>query len=430
MARYWRPLVLAGSGFRTRWACGLALATIALPAFAQTSDIPPAASPCLEIPEPYRWLPSALPDVGRDPPLISAHRGAVTLAPENSLWAYRYAMAYEVQLVEVDVRQTNDHQFVAFHDTTIDNKTDGSGRIEDLSLVEVRQLNAADYEPWRGGEYDPAQIATLAEVLELVESAGYGIEFDMKFMIDSQPDADLAGFAAQVNEYPALLRRSIINLPPPVAQVAQALIPEGRFIYNLLINEPPALLYPITQLASVFGSRLEKFSTGSMAAVHDGCALVMPHSYDEGADDEGEQILLARALGADGVQTNQPPLARALLVGPVATELRRNETGQVCLVNPSNGFGLPGKTLRHADGTTLTTGLAGCVSTTDVSNLSFAGDASAAAAHGPRRGDSQLSQSSAGGLPSDLVAGAWLLLLRRWLIAFLSRRRLGSSTQR
>ncbi len=45
--------------------------------------------------------------------LISAHRGAYTLAPENTLQSYEYAFAYGVDLVEVDVQQTKDGKFVA-----------------------------------------------------------------------------------------------------------------------------------------------------------------------------------------------------------------------------------------------------------------------------------------------------------------------------
>lgn len=378
---------------------------------AQVPDIPPAAGLCTEIPEPARWFSAGSPDQGRMEPLISAHRGGTHLAPENTLWAYQYALAYEVALLEVDVRQTVDGYFVAFHDDTLDAKTDGSGRLEDLTLAEVQALNAADYPPWKDGAYDPAQIATLEEVLDLADAHGHGIEFDMKFALANLPAPDFVGFAQLVNAYPALLRRSIINLPPPVSLLVGALIPEGRFIYNLLDNEPAPMLYPLTEVASVFGSRLSKFDAEAAAAIHDGCALLMPHSYDAGADDEGEEILRARALGADGVQTNQPDLARALLVGPVPTVLVA-EGGLLCLRNANNGLGLPQKILQGAQGGALT-GVGGCVALDELGAWAdFGGDASAAPtswAQTQRRSDAV----AGGALGASLLWGLGLFGLRR-----------------
>ena len=116
---------------------------------------------CDQVPEPDRWVDAGTPDRGSDNVLISAHRGANTIAPENTLKSYEYAFAYGVDMVEVDVQQTRDGRLVALHDSTVDRTTNGTGDIKDLTYDEVRSLNAADYAPWKGGEYDPAQIASL-----------------------------------------------------------------------------------------------------------------------------------------------------------------------------------------------------------------------------------------------------------------------------
>ena len=109
---------------------------------------------CNQTPEPARWLNAGTPDKGAARPLISAHRGALTLAPENTLASYEYAFAFGVALVEVDIQQTKDGKFVALHDDTVDRTTNGTGNIRDLTFDEVRALNAADYAPWKGGPYD------------------------------------------------------------------------------------------------------------------------------------------------------------------------------------------------------------------------------------------------------------------------------------
>src|SRR5688500_5177666 len=82
-----------------------------------TSNVPApelrrAGDACDQTPEPHRWVDAGVPDVGARPPLLSAHRGGVTLAPENTLAAFRHAFAYGMDFVEVDVRETADGVFV------------------------------------------------------------------------------------------------------------------------------------------------------------------------------------------------------------------------------------------------------------------------------------------------------------------------------
>src|SRR5688500_12248061 len=103
-----------------------------------------AAAPCAELPEPGRWSAPAVADAGQAVLTIAAHRAAAELAPENTLAAYRYAIAYGVDMIEVDVQQTLDGRFVSFHDTSVDAKTDGSGRIGLKTYAQARALNVAD----------------------------------------------------------------------------------------------------------------------------------------------------------------------------------------------------------------------------------------------------------------------------------------------
>ena len=86
-----------------------------------------AQEECTREPEPARWRDAGTPDKGLAQPVILAHRGAAQLAPENTMWAYRYAIAYGVEMIEVDIQQLRDGRFVSFHDPTVDEKTDGSG---------------------------------------------------------------------------------------------------------------------------------------------------------------------------------------------------------------------------------------------------------------------------------------------------------------
>ncbi|MBU0718337.1 MAG: glycerophosphodiester phosphodiesterase family protein [Planctomycetes bacterium] len=73
--------------------------------------------------------------------IVIAHRGAHGEAPENSLAAMRKAAELTCDYVEVDVRTTRDHELVLMHDGSVDRTTTGKGRIEDMTLAEIRELH-------------------------------------------------------------------------------------------------------------------------------------------------------------------------------------------------------------------------------------------------------------------------------------------------
>jgi glycerophosphoryl diester phosphodiesterase len=74
------------------------------------------------------------------------HRGAAGHAPENTLAAVRRGIELGVDFVEIDVRSTADGVLVALHDATVNRTTNGKGRIDALSLLEVRAFDAGDGE--------------------------------------------------------------------------------------------------------------------------------------------------------------------------------------------------------------------------------------------------------------------------------------------
>ena len=72
------------------------------------------------------------------------HRGAAGHAPENTLAAVRKGIELDVDFVEIDVRRTADGVLVVLHDATVNRTTNGKGRIDALSLGEVRGLDAGN----------------------------------------------------------------------------------------------------------------------------------------------------------------------------------------------------------------------------------------------------------------------------------------------
>ena len=97
-------------------------------------------------------------------PLVIAHRGGVSLGPENSLSAIERSVLLGVDAVEVDVRLSADGFVVLMHDRSVDRTTNGMGRVEKLSLEQLKGLLLLD----AGGGVTGEAVPTLAEVLELV----------------------------------------------------------------------------------------------------------------------------------------------------------------------------------------------------------------------------------------------------------------------
>ena len=73
---------------------------------------------------------------------ICAHRGASDTHPENTLAAFREAIRLGVHMIEFDVALSKDGQLVLMHDTTVDRTTHGNGPVSELTLAELKKLDA------------------------------------------------------------------------------------------------------------------------------------------------------------------------------------------------------------------------------------------------------------------------------------------------
>ena len=103
-------------------------------------------------------------------PQIIAHRGGPAYAPENTLAAFKHAIEMHVDWLEMDLHQTKDGTLVVIHDASVDRTTDGSGLVAELTLAQIRALDAGNGE----------QIPTFEEVLALVQGSGVGVLPELK----------------------------------------------------------------------------------------------------------------------------------------------------------------------------------------------------------------------------------------------------------
>lgn len=90
------------------------------------------------------------------PCLVVGHRGAGDLVPENTLASLAKAVEIGVNELEIDLRLSKDGHIVVIHDATVDRTTNGQGEVSDLTLAELRSLDAGDGH----------RIPTFAEVLD------------------------------------------------------------------------------------------------------------------------------------------------------------------------------------------------------------------------------------------------------------------------
>ncbi|KAI9006432.1 PLC-like phosphodiesterase [Hyaloraphidium curvatum] len=112
---------------------------------------------------------------------IVAHRGAnkpsegAAIGPENTLRAYRLALESGADGIECDLGLTKDDRLVAMHDSTVDRTTGSKGRLRDLTLEEVRKLDASG----AAREGDPPP--TMEEIVELLADFPLAeVHFDLK----------------------------------------------------------------------------------------------------------------------------------------------------------------------------------------------------------------------------------------------------------
>ncbi len=110
-----------------------------------------------------------------------AHRGGKGLFPENTLYAFEHALDMNVQILETDAWRTLDGHVVLHHDLEVDRTTDGHGPILEMTLAEVKNLDAAYWFSSDGGETYPLRgqgitIPTLEEAFSRFPDARFCIE--------------------------------------------------------------------------------------------------------------------------------------------------------------------------------------------------------------------------------------------------------------
>jgi glycerophosphoryl diester phosphodiesterase len=174
---------------------------------------------------------------------IIGHRGAAGIALENTIPAFKEAIALGVPTIEFDVRPTKDGQFVVCHDESLKRISTTNKRVRDLTYAELREISL----------YNGSTIPLLSEVLDLARASDVGVVVEVKGFGDIEAlctllDAysDLTMTVASFNHRQLRLMRKLrpgytlyvaggIH-PVELLQAAKAIKAQGLDLNYMLIN--------------------------------------------------------------------------------------------------------------------------------------------------------------------------------------------------
>ncbi len=103
--------------------------------------------------------------------------------------AFKKAVALGATFIETDLHLSRDAHFVAIHDATVNRTTNGQGAVHDMTLAELRRLDAGS---WFGSEFGGERIPMLEELLE------FSKKNDAVFYMELKPDGTWGGEHALV----------------------------------------------------------------------------------------------------------------------------------------------------------------------------------------------------------------------------------------
>lgn len=113
--------------------------------------------------------------------LVMAHRGGAGLWPENTMYAFSRAARMGVDVLETDLQSTADGALVIVHDDTVERTTNGSGRVSELTLDQLKRLDAAYRFSTDGGKSFPLRgqgitVPTLSELFKAFPQMRFNID--------------------------------------------------------------------------------------------------------------------------------------------------------------------------------------------------------------------------------------------------------------
>lgn len=239
-------------------------------------------------------------------PQVVAHRGNNRFAPENTLVSYQQALETGAPIVELDLHRSKDGVIVLLHDDTLDRTTNGTGNVNDMTL---EQLKALDAGTWKDAKYAGERIPTLEELAELCKGKAV-IMLDLKDPVRG-------------DEIAPVLQR--VGIDSGQVIVAPWETDQASGLKPYLPDTPMILLH--SRIPSEYTTDGDAFFEGLKRMGFSGFSLRWMHLSQAFIDDahrhgmkihtwtlnDPEEISGAALMGIDGVITDDPAATAALL---------------------------------------------------------------------------------------------------------------------
>ncbi len=235
-------------------------------------------------------------------PRVIAHRGWSGVAPENTPAAFRRALELDIDMIELDVLVSRDGELVVIHDATVDRTTDGTGAVADLSLAELRALDAGS---WFAPEYAAERVPLLREVFDLV---GTTVAINVEIKEEAVCDEVAGGITERVIDavHAAGAGDRVVLSSFDMRALRQAREIDPGLARAALWDSTAALpADPLTLVDDVGASVLHADWAGATEEVVEACrARGVPVAVY--TVDDIDDMRAAVARGVDGVFTNWP----------------------------------------------------------------------------------------------------------------------------
>lgn len=233
--------------------------------------------------------------------LVTAHRGFIQNAPENSLAAVQESIDAFADYVEIDVQLSKDGQVVVFHDPTLKRMTGDKRKLQDLTYRELKELR---FLPAHAKKYPNERIPLLADVLELGKGK---IRFNIELKPPGRSSAELAEAVVKVIKDKAMEDKVILaSLNLDALKKAKQLAPEIRSMYILPFVQ--GNFYEIPEI-DYYSIEENNINEKLVARLHSGNHQV--HAWT--VNDEDAMRRLAD-LNVDNIITDFPLVASETLV--------------------------------------------------------------------------------------------------------------------
>lgn len=232
-----------------------------------------------------------------DASFVAGHRGDRSGAPENTIAALQRAIDSPLEFVETDISRSSDGVPVLFHDRTLKRTTDGTGPLAEKTLAELKALDAGS---WFSTAYAGERIPTLEEFLTILVPSGKKALLELKgyWSLDDLTVVTELIEAAGVGDRVIFMSfhlgslSSAAALAPAIPRVA---------ILRSLPEDVVGYARSVEVIGVVTESALLRARPGLVDEIHSAGLGVMVYTLNS-----VETWAEARALGVDGIITDQP----------------------------------------------------------------------------------------------------------------------------